>query len=231
MLSTIAIALIAAFAATSYKHLPGCYTLRFSWISIKYLYLKSITIKKKSVSTPFTRHSYCAPLECDIFGLHKNNASYFTELDLARTETVLYALHRYFRGRIQRNEKYAFVPLASITNHFLKEIKPFQKYSIETKIVAWNDSSLLTISLFLIKAENTPSSKKFIYNNNKRVAAISIAKLVFKNGRQTVPPIEIITEAGVQTDTQTDTDTRARFESFTNALNDPHQLFTLYLNV
>lgn len=218
--------LLSLFALTSYKYLPGSYTLRFGYISIKYLYFKNIKKSSNLLSIPLTRKSYCAPLECDFFGLHKNNSTYFTELDLARTETVLNSLHTYFRNKILNNENYAFVPLATITNHFLKEIKPFQNYSIESKIVAFNDNSLLIMSLFLIS--NSSNNTNFIYKSN-RVTTISIARLVFKNGRKTVPPIEIIKESNVLVKDQDNH--HKNYENFILAQNDPNQLLTLYSNL
>ncbi|CAI8506884.1 Protein THEM6 [Pichia kudriavzevii] len=199
--------------STGKKYLPGVYTARWLWIILKYL--KLIKPKAEGVENPFvefTRTTRCSWLECDIFGFHKNNATYFTELDLARTETFMFALHRYFYNEYQ-NGKIAFIPLATVQAHFLKELKTFQKYYIRTRIVGWGDKWIYLITIFTIPEpertvdaqyqpikvlQDIPPLYHHLDNDNpkrshtERVLCLSVAKLIFKNGRQTIQPWDII---------------------------------------
>lgn len=216
MLVEILLSLLAALAATSYKYLPGAYSIRFFWVSAKYVYLKKLASSNAAKKTPFmesVRKTRCCLLECDFFGFHKNNCTYFTELDICRTECVLDAIHTYFKSCYLKGENFAFVPLASICNHFLKEIKPFQNYEMHTKIVGWGDKWVWLITVFTIDEKVRPVlNPKPVYGSHnhvpenipplylnlkegathgKRVSCLSVGKLVFKKGRDTIKPWDV----------------------------------------
>lgn len=221
MFAKIAIALLSIVCLPSYKYLPGSYTIRFFWIVLKWLYLeKPDKSWKKSPFNELTRNSKCSLLECDLFGFHKNNVTYFTELDLCRTECTLIALINYFQNSVKNGKKFAFIPLASITNHFLKEIKPFQNYQMHTKIIGWGNKWVWLITVFTVdekikKIDNDINNNNldpllpesipplYLYNNDgnenkfgKRVCCISLGKLVFKEGRKTLKPWDVVQLAG-----------------------------------
>lgn len=172
-----------AIAISSYKYLPFAYQFRFWSLLVNYLFILPPPPKQ----TPFQiciRKTYCSPLECDLFGLHKTNSSYFVELDLARTETVLRAFHGYFKT------KKPFVPLAEITCHFLKEIKPLQKYQVISRVIAVGEKWCYVLSFFVTDDKNGISLQ--LNGVNYRVCAISIGKLVFKDGKKTVNVNQIL---------------------------------------
>lgn len=218
----------ALFVSTSYKYLPGIYNIRFFWVAFKYYYLKN-PVENKSPFKLNIRYERCSILECDFFGFHKNNATYFTELDLCRTECFMSSLHKYFKF----TKNHCYVALASITNHFLKEISPLQEYQIYSKIIGWNNKWILIINLFVIDEnnknrkitelpdysklddinQNIPNSIPPLYtidksskNNQsikfKRVSCVSIGKLVFKNNRKTEEPFDIISKSLDLSDTE-----------------------------
>lgn len=228
---------------TSYKYLPGSYNLRFLWVSAKHLYFTPLS-DPKSPFTENVRSTYCALLECDLFGFHKNNATYFTELDLARIDAVLNALHTYFKSYQEKGKKFAFIPLSSITNHFLKEIKPFQNYEIKSKIVGWGEKWMWTVSVFTIVEKRKPDTSNIeimgkniaenvppLYlSDNKRVVAISIGKLVFKNGRKTVSPWEIVNEAGI-VDESVNLKANCAEEALVKNLYNPLEILQIYQDV
>lgn len=212
MIGKILIGLLVVIGVSSYKYLPGAYSTRFYWIAVKYLFFKKVN--SKSPFAELKRDSKCCLLECDFFGLHKNNGTYFTELDLARTDCTLNIIHSYFKNSVFKNEKLVFVPLASISNHFIKDIKPFENYSISTKIVGWGNKWIWLISIFTIDEKvkfgnsgnvgNVGSNEipEYIppmyldYKQDdkfgKRICCISVGKLVFKLGRTTILPWDII---------------------------------------
>ena len=61
---------------------------------------------------------------------------------------------------------------------FKRELKPFEKYKISSRILAWDRKWLFVISKF-VTAEN-------------KVNAIAITKYVFKVGRLTIAPEEYL---------------------------------------
>ncbi|KAG0681541.1 hypothetical protein C6P40_004694 [Pichia californica] len=223
--------ILTIFGISSYKYLPGSYTIRFLWVVLHALYLKPINkpIKNNknigeniSPFSTFKRYNKCCLLECDFFGFHKNNVTYFTELDLCRTECGLFALHYYFKNSILKNEKFAYVALANVSNNFLKEIKPFQNYEMNSKIIGWGDKWVWMITIFTIDEKikiinndtnnNNNTDNKIIPENippmylnlkdgdkiGKRVSCISLAKLVFKQGRKTLDPWNIVQLSGFE---------------------------------
>lgn len=210
-------ALLTIIGLSSYKYVPFGYSVRFYWVAFKYFYLEKLSPVVKSPFTESIRKNKCCPLECDFFGFHKNNGTYFTELDLCRTECTLNAIHTYFKNCILNKKPFAYVPLASITNHFLKEIKPFQNYQMNTKIVGWGDKWFWLITVFTIKEkikpidpvdnegkhviENIPPLYLYQKDGDKignRVVCLSVGKIVFKKGRETLKPWDAFQLAGVK---------------------------------
>ncbi|ODQ46246.1 hypothetical protein PICMEDRAFT_33235 [Pichia membranifaciens NRRL Y-2026] len=189
MIGKLILGVVAIVCVSSYKYIFGAYSIRFFWIVVKYLYLKKLEDldDKGQAKSPFVelvRTTKCCLLECDFFGYHKNNVTYFTELDLCRTECTLNALHRYFKLAVLKKESLAYVPLASICNHFMKETKPFENYEMRTKVVGWGDKWLWLITVF--------TGDKV----GKRIYCLSLAKLVFKAGRKTLQPWDVVQLAG-----------------------------------
>lgn len=163
------------------------------------------------------RGSYCCPLECDLFGFHKTNSSYFVELDLARTDTVLNAFHGYFKTNTP------FVPLAEITCHFLKEIKPFQPYDVVSRVVAVGEKWCYVISIFVVK--NDPNGLSLALNGeSQRVCAVSVGKLVFKAGRKTINVNSILPKGDQAPALEREATLQA-------AINDPSQLVNLFTSI
>ena len=180
--------LILIFTLINYKYFPLVYTFRFTYIIIKNLYWKKFT-KNTKILIESTRHTNCSLFECDFFGFHKSNSTYFTELDLCRTQCVLNSTN-YFINKLSNNESIPFIPLASIHNSFLKEIKPLQNYQMHSKIVSTSDKWVYVMTLFTISnGNNNNSNTNYIYNN-RRIAAISIGKLILKDkiNKSTISP-------------------------------------------
>ncbi|QPG77036.1 hypothetical protein FOA43_004433 [Brettanomyces nanus] len=196
MYTELALASAGIFAVTSYKYLPFVYTARFYAIPIKYLrfrrsprHLKAFhdTVKQSKLSlfNSIARHTYCCPMECDFFGFHKNNSTYQIELDLNRTEALLSKLYPYLLDFHNRKGKYPFIPLATVGIYFMKEILPFQRYRVENRILSWDEKWIFVLSEFKV---------------GDRVVAVSVGKLVFKDGRKTINPADIIEYCGYRCD-------------------------------
>lgn len=230
MIGKLFLSLVGIICVSSYKYIFGAYSIRFFWIVVKYLYLKKLEDLDENgqAKSPFVEHvrrTKCCLLECDFFGYHKNNATYFTELDLCRTECTLNALHRYFKLAVMKKKSLTYIPLASICNHFMKETKPFENYEMRTKIVGWGDKWLWLITVFTVDEKirviedrgGTDADKKSCHSQSynvpenvpplylhqkegdkigKRIYCLSLGKLVFKAGRKTLQPWEVVKLAG-----------------------------------
>ncbi|OWB81545.1 hypothetical protein B5S33_g163 [[Candida] boidinii] len=155
------------------------------------------------------RSTYCSILECDMY-FHKTNSSYFVEMDLARSELFSKNFKQFFwyyqdlksnnGGNVdkkdddnnkQKDQKrkfstknggllhWPYVALGTVSTSFLKEIKPFEKYYTESRVLTWDSKWFYILTVFKL-------------TNSDRVVAIGVAKLVFKDGRKTIPPQEIL---------------------------------------
>lgn len=140
-------------------------------------------------------------LECDMNG-HKSNSTYFNDLDLARSDLLLDVLSAGFIHYRKTAGFYPYCPLGSVACIFKREIKPYQKYVIRSRILGWDQKWLFVISRFEFyppKGEPVPQGKKsqsqsFPLNEHRgKLAAIGLSKYVFKLGRKTIPPEEFLT--------------------------------------
>lgn len=252
MLLQIALSILSVISISSYKYLPGAYSIRFYNCVVKYLFINT-NLKPESPFKEAIRSNSCCILECDIFGMHKNNVTYSTELDVARTETFLKSFNTYFNLTSGINKKIPFVPLASIQNHFLKEIKPFQSYKLYTKILAWDNKWIWTCTLFTIKEKSknladsntntnantnsdSPSIPEYIapmYYNNERVCCISVGKLVFKENRKTLNPFnDVIKNCNFKVENLDSFNSKASENKkiIADFLNNPTELLKMYKN-
>ncbi|KAH3670854.1 hypothetical protein WICMUC_004823 [Wickerhamomyces mucosus] len=181
--------LFFVFAISTYKSLPGAYYFRIYWVFLKNLYLYRLFPQfKYNVNNVFQTqelHSYNSPLECDFY-LHKSNSCYVEELDIARSELMTSNLQRFFTEYETKSGQFPFVPVASIWTSFKKEIKPFERYSIKSKIAAWDEKWIFILSKFV--------------KNNDQVASVTITKYVLKDGRKTIRPFDAFKFQGIWTE-------------------------------
>ena len=132
---------------------------------------------------PVTIWSSCPLAEIDLF-LHKNNGTYFSDLDIARTAIVARTFGAGYRTGFKALEKEGkrgqLKPiLGSVHCSFKKEIKPYQRYKIVSRILGWDKKWLIIASWFILpaKGDNTPE-----------LCVSCLSKYVFKKGRYTVTP-------------------------------------------
>lgn len=153
------------------------------------------------VFVPYGVTSRTPFLETD-YNLHKSNSTYFSDLDVARTALVtrIYSpgvkvvgqeLDRELRsdaGKSSNVGKSMYIAVGSVYCTFKREIKPFELYEVECKVLAWDQKWLYIISFFL-----RPASKK---GGKKTLLATALTKYVVKKGRLTVPPERIMRASG-----------------------------------
>lgn len=178
------------YLASSYKSLPGAYFVRFYISVVNFLFLPYLTGKNTKNLEKLKKHelsvfahseltTYCSPFECDLY-LHKNNATYFNELDINRVHWFV-AL---FQKLMLNSKRWPYVPVANVFTNFLKEIRPFEKYSVCSGILCWDEKWIYVLS-------------RFTKNNGKTLCSISLTKYVLKDVRKTIPPIEALKFCGL----------------------------------
>jgi hypothetical protein len=142
--------------------------------------------------------------------MHKSNATYFSDLDMARGHHV-YAL---CRQGIRKYPKIVAM-LGGLSCTFRKEIKAYKKYEIWTRVLSWDQKWVFIVSHFVKAGAVKPreySDQPWIgggkVKGDKKESAVEngahpaiyatfISKYVFKDGRKTVSPALIFQESGL----------------------------------
>lgn len=167
-------------------------------------------------------------IECD-YNFHKSNSTYFSDLDVARAHCVAHIFRRGIDKVIRelKLDKGRFaIGLGGVHCSFKKEIKPYERYEIWTRVLSWDRKWVYVVS-HLVKA-GTVKPKGYTLQPWKKISrgaggekgdrktnapaisnaetpaqphpaifASSIAKYVFKKGRLTISPVRIL-EASAQ---------------------------------
>ncbi|KAF3172766.1 hypothetical protein TWF106_002230 [Orbilia oligospora] len=132
-----------------------------------------------------------APLyECD-FNYHKSNSTYFSDLDIARTHLVAHLIKKSLRLRRQRGDKPLYVALGGVMSLFRREIKPYEKYEVWSRVLGWDNKWFFVVSHF-VSAKGDPK-----HGGKRKIYASSLSKYVFKVERKTIPPNEVLEESGL----------------------------------
>jgi hypothetical protein len=137
-------------------------------------------------------------LETD-YNLHKSNSTYFSDLDISRTAcaTKLLAPGLGFVSRdlethpdpTKRKFGRLRVILGSVFTNFGREIPPYVKYEVQTRLLSWDQKWIYLVSYFV-----TPGLGK---DGKKVVYASALSKYVCKKGRWTIPPEMILRGTGL----------------------------------
>lgn len=185
---------LGLYLLSSYKSVPGAYFVRFYSAVFPYLLVPLITGNKdtenirrlqsnKLSAIGYVEYTtYNSPMECDFY-LHKNNVTYFTELDVSRAELMT----KIFQKLLIEGKKYAYIPVANVFTNYLKEIKPFEIYNVSSRIICWDEKWIYVVSRFTKK-------------NNTVLCSFSLTKYVLKDGRKTIPPREALEFCGLYND-------------------------------
>lgn len=98
--------------------------------------------------------------------------------------------------------------LAAVQARFLREIRPFQRYCVTSRILAWDQRSLWTVTYFLrgdvykgmMEVDLLGGGPAAVLRDEKLrkgVLAVLVSRYVVKAGRVTVPPVEVFKRAGL----------------------------------
>lgn len=152
---------------------------------------------KLAIFKPQKFKTFVSPMEVDMY-LHKSNSTYFLDLDIARTDlltkvfqTIFFRYYDNVSGFFKRKSlsNLPYIPVGAVETHFKHELKPFQTFEIHSKIVAWDKKWIFILSKFV--------SPK---NSSDKVYGITLTKYVFKRGRITIIPEDMIKEVGLWSD-------------------------------
>lgn len=190
IVSTLFKYLLILYLLSSYKTLPGAYFVRFYTPAVKYLLVPLFTGKntkhtqrmqgQRYAALGYVKFStYASPLECDLY-FHKNNATYFEELDISRCELMCALFQKLFLF----SKRYPFIPVANVFTNYLKEIKPFDRYSVTSSVLCWDDKWIYIISRFTKK-------------NDTVLCSLSLTKYVLKDGKKTIRPRDALKYCGI----------------------------------
>ncbi|CAK7894716.1 hypothetical protein CAAN1_10S04588 [[Candida] anglica] len=205
--------LVYIFLLSTYKTLPFAYVIRFYHVIVRnllfhrsqYNHNNKLNTFGRGVTNPLDvfkpaiTKTYVSPLEIDMY-LHKSNSTYFIDLDIARTDLVTKVFQklffRYFdndNGHFPKAGKisnFPYVPVAAVETHFKHELRVFQPFEIHSQVLAWDKKWLFILSKFVTKSAK----------GDEKICAITITKYVFKRGRLTISPEEMLKECGYWSD-------------------------------
>lgn len=158
---------------------------------------------------PVISSSYASPLEMD-YNLHKSNSTFFADLDLNRTELILFLFKDLLaptgRDGGERKKKKS-IALGGVSCVFKRQIAPLEKYDVWSRVLCWDAKWLYVVSHFVQQGAHRPHVT--VVGDAKRndtecpaeferaLFASAISKYVFKAGRVTVVPEAALIEAGL----------------------------------
>ncbi|RUS22401.1 hypothetical protein BC937DRAFT_89449 [Endogone sp. FLAS-F59071] len=237
--STVAIALgapVLALFLLHYKSLPLAYTLR------SYFLLRSIIPKAKwnlqsplDLFTVVNQHERCLWDDID-YNSHMNNSSYNKVLDFSRIRLLYLLLPQVMLDQ----DASIYCNNAGVLTLFKKEIVPLQRYTIQTRILTWDEKWFWLEHRFVYPKELarrqqnqslgdddsvTPKELK-APDDEIVVACIALSKLVFKErSGKTVPPTTVLEICGHGVGNEEREERRARAYAYLEGLANTEKLF------
>ncbi|CAI6312120.1 unnamed protein product [Periconia digitata] len=215
--------LFVGFVAVNTKSLPLAYTVRLAPSICRLLKAKWSGPKNKASqsasahspnSTPTnpphaarpTLFKYCTfqstavALDLDI-NIHKSNSTFFSDADISRAELITGLLSQ----SLADMGSPAFI-LAGVQCKFQREIRPYQRYDVSSRILAWTDKAMYVVTYFTKPGTKIggdpdllggPQNLATDVQLRRTLFATLVSKYVFKAGRITVAPEHIFQEAGL----------------------------------
>ncbi|KAK9333720.1 hypothetical protein V1520DRAFT_331547 [Lipomyces starkeyi] len=183
-LSTLFSVFSVLFWVVNAKNIPLAWHARFYRSLVYFLWInKNTPAVEADVFRTRVWTSRSPAMECDLNG-HKSNSTYFSDLDIARTDLMVDVFKNMLLSTKKESGIWPYIPLGAVVSIFRREIKPFVKYNIKSKIIGWDEKWLFVVSRFeLAGSTNT--------------CAISLSKYVFKLGRRTITPQDALKQCGL----------------------------------
>lgn len=148
----------------------------------------------------------------------ESNSTYFSDLDIARSHLLctLFSVgieqaRSSKRPGIIAGGNSAFgVALGAVSCSFKREVKPYEKYEMWTRVLSWDQKWLYIVTHFVHKDAVTPKvytlypkqkckqgSLRKVGKTEDAIIASAISKCVFKKGRLTIPPDIMLQASGL----------------------------------
>jgi hypothetical protein len=211
-------------ALANLKNLPFVWHLRFIRAFLYQLYLQPTPIPPHALFQPIITSTRTTLLETD-YNMHKSNSTYFSDMDISRTHLFTALIRNGIRknSRLYGAKKNAvagavgategtrgkhMIALGGISCLFKKEILPYKKYEMWTRLLCWDRKWFYLVTHLVKPGVGQPESwtlqpwKKSKSTKDAdpeklkgAVYATAIAKYVIKRGRITVPPEQALIDA------------------------------------
>ncbi|KAI0537180.1 capsule polysaccharide biosynthesis protein [Xylaria digitata] len=194
----------------NWKSLPLAWTYRIFNGMISHLIVRpNHTYTPDKLFQPVKTETHVTLLEVD-YNIHKSNSTYFADLDVSRTHLVGHLFAQGCRA-LNNNASTKLVPdpsdpsrpakgafniiLGGVQCSFKKELKPYQRYEMWSRILSWDRKWMYIVTHYMEKGSVKPSTKPEDWE--KKIHASAISKYVFKVGRLTVHPAVLIGASGL----------------------------------
>ncbi|KAK2616793.1 hypothetical protein QQS21_000170 [Conoideocrella luteorostrata] len=216
----------ALLLALNWKSLPFAWNVRIWHAMILHLFVREFhTHTPDKLFQPVISESYASIGEID-YRLHKSNSTYLADLDISRSHLVSHLVAR--SGHLAaRNAKTRLVMdpsnptqpargafnigIGGVHCSFKREIKPYQRYEMWSRIMAWDRKWLYILTHFVEKGAVAPQSWDAGNGNGgwtrntpgkhqdweKSVFATAVTSYVFKLGRLTIHPAIMLGASGL----------------------------------
>jgi acyl-CoA thioesterase FadM len=143
---------------------------RLIWLFVSAPWRKRIELSDESELT-----LRVLPTDLDI-NMHLTNARYLSIMDLGRTELIIQT------GMLKKILKRRWLPVVAVANlKFYKQINPFQRYKLLTKVIGWDEKWFYIEQRFVIE---------------EKLAAVGVIKGLFRSKNGNVPTEEMLKLAG-----------------------------------
>ncbi|KAI1370477.1 capsule polysaccharide biosynthesis protein [Hypoxylon crocopeplum] len=208
----------------NWKSLPFAWTFRVLGAMVSHFALRRYhTHAPDKLFHPVITPSHVSLLEVD-YNIHKSNSTYFADLDVSRTHLVS---HLFARGcnAIANNATTKLVMdpsspskpargkfnvmLGAVHCSFKKELQPYQRYEMWSRVLSWDRKWMYIVTHFVEKGAVKPRSwdtgsfgatrktEGKPEDWEKKIHATAVSKYVFKVGRLTVHPAVLIEASGM----------------------------------
>ena len=154
-----------------------------------------------------------ALMECD-YNIHKSNSTFFSDMDINRAQLLLNLFPRLPRWapeigtdtpKSKKAERIVSVALGGTSCVFKREIKPLQRYEVWSRVLTW-DAKWLVLVTYFVKAGTHKNVMRSLQKGEgnkdgseaqKAILAVGVSRYVFKDGRRTAPPQEVLQHMGL----------------------------------
>ncbi|KAF6838551.1 hypothetical protein CPLU01_02352 [Colletotrichum plurivorum] len=152
------------------------------------------------------------------FNLHKTNSSYFSDADIARAHlmsTLFAPAIEHMRGGTGAytgaGRPLFGLALGAVSCSFRREISPGRKFDMWTRIIAWDEKWFYVATHFVRAGAGCPGQSSLYPDKAPRdgprpfkadtdLYATALGRCVFKSGRKTVSPGDMLRMAGLVPD-------------------------------